>query len=100
MELIRIYVYVVMVLAAMFSSPDEASAVPQLINFQGRIQVSGADYTGSGDFKFALVDKVGATTYWSMTEPVWKGQSRRMRCPSQFPMVSTRCSWVMRPWRT
>ena len=40
-------------------------AVPQLINFQGRIQVSGADYTGSGDFKFALVDKVGATTYWS-----------------------------------
>ena len=33
------------------------SAVPQLINYQGRIVVEGVNYNGVGQFKFALVDK-------------------------------------------
>jgi len=30
--------------------------VPQLLNYQGRIAVNGTNFTGSGQFKFALVD--------------------------------------------
>ena len=30
--------------------------VPELINYQGRVAVSGTNFTGTGQFKFALVD--------------------------------------------
>ncbi len=30
--------------------------VPQIINYQGRVAVGGTNFTGSGQFKFALVD--------------------------------------------
>ena len=43
----------------------DCSAVPQLISFQGRVQVDGADFNGSGEFRFALVNEAGSTTYWS-----------------------------------
>ncbi len=46
------------------SSPLVAQ-VPQLLNFQGRVRVSGADFTGTGQFKFAMVSSSGGTTYWS-----------------------------------
>ncbi|MGZ5504619.1 MAG: Kelch repeat-containing protein, partial [Chthoniobacterales bacterium] len=39
--------------------------VPQLINYQGRVAVGTTNFNGSGVFKFALVDAVGTTTYWS-----------------------------------
>ena len=39
--------------------------VPQLLNYQGRVKVSGADFTGTGQFKFAMVSSTGATTFWS-----------------------------------
>ncbi|MCB1100273.1 MAG: hypothetical protein KDN22_32205, partial [Verrucomicrobiae bacterium] len=39
--------------------------MPQLINFQGRVQVGGVDFSGPGLFKFALVDSLGDTTHWS-----------------------------------
>ena len=39
--------------------------VPQLLNYQGRVRVSGADFTGAGQFKFALVNAAGSTSYWS-----------------------------------
>jgi photosystem II stability/assembly factor-like uncharacterized protein len=39
--------------------------VPQLINYQGRVAVNGANFDGSGQFKFALVNADGTTTYWS-----------------------------------
>jgi hypothetical protein len=41
------------------------AAVPQLINHQGRIAVNGTNFEGTGQFKFALVNSTGATTYWS-----------------------------------
>ncbi|HBJ87066.1 MAG TPA: hypothetical protein DDZ88_25045, partial [Verrucomicrobiales bacterium] len=40
-------------------------AVPGLLNYQGRVTVSGASFTGTGQFKFALVNKTGTVTYWS-----------------------------------
>jgi hypothetical protein len=38
---------------------------PNLINYQGFVAVSGASFTGSGHFRFALVNPGGTTTYWS-----------------------------------
>jgi hypothetical protein len=39
--------------------------VPQLINYQGRVVVDGVNFDGAGQFKFALVNAGGTTTYWS-----------------------------------
>jgi hypothetical protein len=39
--------------------------VPQLLNYQGRLAVGGTNFNGSGQFKFALVDGAGTTSYWS-----------------------------------
>ncbi len=39
--------------------------VPPLLNFQGRIVIGGAAYSGPGQFQFALVDGAGANTFWS-----------------------------------
>ena len=39
--------------------------VPKLLNFQGRVSVDGQPFTGTGQFKFALVNMAGTTTYWS-----------------------------------
>ena len=39
--------------------------VPQLINYQGRVVVGTTNFNGSGQFKFALVNAAGTTTYWS-----------------------------------
>jgi len=39
--------------------------VPQLVNYQGRVAVGSVNFSGSGQFKFALVNAAGSTTYWS-----------------------------------
>lgn len=39
--------------------------VPQLINYQGRVVVGTVNFTGTGQFKFALVNADGATSFWS-----------------------------------
>ena len=39
--------------------------VPPLLNFQGRIVISGVSYNGTGQFQFALVDNTGTNTFWS-----------------------------------
>jgi hypothetical protein len=41
------------------------AAIPQILNHQGRIAVNGADFQGQGQFKFALINDTGSTTYWS-----------------------------------
>ena len=38
---------------------------PRLINYQGRVAVGGVNFDGSGQFKFAIVDAAGTTSYWS-----------------------------------
>jgi len=44
--------------------PLEAQ-VPQIINCQGRVTVGTVNFDGSGQFKFALVNAPGTTTFWS-----------------------------------
>jgi len=39
--------------------------VPQLINYQGRVAVGPVNFSGTGQFKFALVNAAGNTTLWS-----------------------------------
>ena len=39
--------------------------VPQLINYQGRVAVGSVNFDAAGQFKFALVNATGTTTYWS-----------------------------------
>ncbi len=39
--------------------------VPGIISHQGKITVEGTNYTGAGQFKFALVNAAGDATYWS-----------------------------------
>src|SRR6266852_2274276 len=36
--------------------------VPQMLNYQGRVAVGGTNFTGTGQFKFALVSSPGPDT--------------------------------------
>jgi len=52
--------------------------VPQMINYQGRVTVNGTNFTGTGQFKFALVNGDASQTFWSngaatVSVPVTKG---------------------------
>ncbi len=42
-----------------------SAQVPQIIGYQGRVLASGTNFTGTGQFKFALVNATGTTTHWS-----------------------------------
>src|SRR5712691_7567201 len=39
--------------------------VPGLISYQGRVLMNGTNFTGNGQFKFALVNNNGTVTFWS-----------------------------------
>lgn len=54
-----------MLVAFAVASLSLQAAVPQMLNYQGRMAVNGVDFDGSGQFKFALVNSAGTTTYWS-----------------------------------
>jgi len=41
------------------------AATPGILSYQGRVLVNGAPYAGNGQFKFALVNAAGTTSYWS-----------------------------------
>ncbi len=55
------------VLFALVHAPALSAQVPPLLSYQGRVAVNGVNFNGSpnGQFKFALVDTAGTTTYWS-----------------------------------
>lgn len=64
-------------LAGFGPAPALNAQVSQVINYQGRLTAAGADFNGLGQFKFALVNSNGASTFWSNdgtssggTEPV------------------------------
>src|ERR1700677_856620 len=51
----------------LFNAPLHAqnTLVPQFYNYQGRVAVSGTNFTGTGGFEFAIVNSGATTTYWS-----------------------------------
>jgi formylglycine-generating enzyme required for sulfatase activity len=44
---------------------QSAWAAPQILNYSGKISVSGQPYTGQAYFKFALVNRTGTVSYWT-----------------------------------
>ncbi len=42
-----------------------AMAVPTMINYQGKVDVSGTPFTGEGRFRFAIIDYPAGVQYWS-----------------------------------
>ena len=52
-------------LAAIISTSALNAQVPQLLNYQGRVAVDAVNFDGTGQFKFALVNADGTTTFWS-----------------------------------
>jgi hypothetical protein len=56
-----------LVFAAVFvlSAVIGRAQVPQLINYQGRVTVGTANFDGTGQFKFALVNADGSQSFWS-----------------------------------
>ncbi len=40
------------------------AGAPGILNYQGRVAVNGQDFTGNGQFKFALINPGGTLTYW------------------------------------
>lgn len=48
----------------LFYAPAHAQ-VPSILNYQGRVAVSGTNFDGTGQFMFALVSSSGTATYWS-----------------------------------
>ena len=52
-------------LLALTLSFAAAAQVPQLVNYQGRVAVGAVNFDGTGQFKFALVNAAGTTTFWS-----------------------------------
>src|SRR5436190_18160121 len=49
----------------LFTAATLHAQVPQLVNYQGRVAVGTVNFNGSGQFRFALVNAAGTTTYWS-----------------------------------
>ncbi|MBC7237584.1 MAG: hypothetical protein H5T69_17215, partial [Chloroflexi bacterium] len=45
--------------------PLQQGGAPTVVSYQGQVRVAGQPYTGTGYFKFAIVDAAGATSYWS-----------------------------------
>ena len=51
--------------AAPGNAPLAPGGSPAMVAYQGEVQVGGTPYSGSGYFKFAVVNAAGSATYWS-----------------------------------
>jgi len=60
----RRHTYTYILTAALIALASSALAVPQFVNYQGRVVVDGTNYTGTGEFKMALLDDSGDVV-WS-----------------------------------
>lgn len=58
-----------LVLAFTIALEPAHSQVPMYINYQGKVAVEGANFTGTGQFRFAIVSKNATTTYWTNGNP-------------------------------
>jgi hypothetical protein len=65
MSVLLKYSTLLLAIAAILGGGTLHAQVPQLINYQGRVIVGATNFNGTGQFKFALVNTTGSTTYWS-----------------------------------
>ncbi|MCX6032817.1 MAG: hypothetical protein NT169_26470 [Chloroflexi bacterium] len=47
------------------AAPLAGAGAPTVVSYQGQVIVAGSAYSGTGYFKFAVVDQSGMTTFWS-----------------------------------
>jgi len=52
-------------LTMVYAGPLLGSGAPTVVSYQGVVKDSGTPYTGTGYFKFAVVNATGDTSYWS-----------------------------------
>ena len=72
------------------------AGAPQVVSYQGQVNVNGAAFTGTGYFEFAVVDAAGTTSYWS-NDGTSTGGGHRLK-PSRSPSVAacSACCWATR----
>lgn len=51
--------------AGLLMRPLFQSGASQMVSYQGQVTVDGIAYTGTGYFKFAVVNQAGDVTYWA-----------------------------------
>src|SRR4051812_48597677 len=56
---------VLLIAAVIFFSQSILAQVPQLISYQGRVVVGSTNFSGTGQFKFALVNGSASVSFWS-----------------------------------
>ena len=52
-------------LPAVQSQSGVGGGAPTMVSYQGQVLLGGTPFTGTGYFKFAVVDAAGTTSYWS-----------------------------------
>ena len=57
--------WVTLTQAAPGAAPLAQGGAPAVVSYQGEVRVSGDLYTGTGYFKFAIVNAAGDANYWS-----------------------------------
>ena len=48
-----------------FGATPTQAAAPAMTSYQGRVQVSGTNFNGTGQFKFAIIENLGGSSLWS-----------------------------------
>ncbi len=54
-----------LIILTVFAAAAGVYAIPEGINYQGKIEVDGEPFSGTAYFRFAIVDASGMITYWS-----------------------------------
>lgn len=74
------------IIAQIITTPVPADLVPGILNYQGRVKVNGANFNGTGQFKFVLINADGSETFWSHDGTSVAGSEPTGR-PLEIPVV-------------
>ena len=61
----QLHIGLIALFTLLLAQGQSRAQIPGTINYQGRAVVNGNNFSGTSDFKFALVNEAGTTTYWS-----------------------------------
>lgn len=69
MKKITVLAFVLVIIQFMYCNFDSglvyASGIPTRIDYNGYIKSGGSQFSGTGQFKFAIINSDGSATYWS-----------------------------------
>lgn len=64
-EIMNITTFLLTSILLLHTASSLVAGVPQIINQQGKVSVGTTPFTGTGQFRFALVNSDGSTSFWS-----------------------------------